>query len=69
VAEPERREVVITGAGVVNPAVVGDSSALGAWLSRPRAAARSGARPAGRLPEATLAGLNDSGEGGRLSRV
>ena len=68
-ADPARREVVITGAGVVNAAVVGDSSALGAWLSRPRAAARSGARPAVRLPEATLAGLIDPGEGRRLSRV
>ncbi|HTO12352.1 MAG TPA: beta-ketoacyl synthase N-terminal-like domain-containing protein [Candidatus Binatia bacterium] len=67
----ERRPVVVTGVGVVNAAFVGASSALGAWLARPRAAARVpvGGRPAARLPEATLAGLIDPGEARRLSRV
>ena len=66
------RRVVITGVGVVNAGVVGDSSALGAWLGQPRPAARSRvgtARPAVRLPEATLATLIDPGEGRRLARV
>jgi 3-oxoacyl-(acyl-carrier-protein) synthase len=66
-----RRAVVITGVGVVNAATVGASPALGAWLAQPRAAARVpvGGRPAARLPEATLAGLIDPGEGRRLTRV
>lgn len=66
-----RRAVVVTGVGVVNSAVVGASPALGAWLARPRAAARVlvGGRPAARLADATLAGLIDPGEGRRLSRV
>jgi 3-oxoacyl-[acyl-carrier-protein] synthase II len=63
------REVVVTGIGVVNGAVVGASPALGAWLARPRAAVPSGPRPAVRLPEATLAGLVDPDEARRLSRV
>ena len=33
------REVVVTGIGVVNAAVVGASPALGAWLARPRGVA------------------------------
>jgi 3-oxoacyl-(acyl-carrier-protein) synthase len=68
----QRRGVVITGVGVVNAAVVGASSRLAAWLGQPRAAARSqtaGARPAVRLPAATLAGLIDPGEARRLTRV
>jgi len=67
----DRRAVVITGVGVVNAAIVGASPALGAWLARPRAAARVpvGGRPAARLPEATLAGLIDPAEARRLSRV
>jgi 3-oxoacyl-(acyl-carrier-protein) synthase len=67
-----RRGVVITGVGVVNAAVVGDSAALGAWLRRPRPAPRAqagGGRPVVRLPETTLAGLIDSSEGRRLARV
>jgi 3-oxoacyl-[acyl-carrier-protein] synthase II len=68
----QRRGVVITGVGVVNAAVVGASTALGAWLARPQPAARGpggGARPAVRLPAATLGGLIDPGEGRRLARV
>jgi 3-oxoacyl-[acyl-carrier-protein] synthase II len=68
----QRRGVVITGVGVVNAAVVGASPALGVWLREARPAARSragGARPAVRLPEATLAGLIDPGEARRLARV
>ena len=65
------RGVVITGVGVVNAAVVGASPALGAWLheawSAPRASA--GGRPAVRLPDTTLTGLIDPGEGRRLARV
>jgi 3-oxoacyl-[acyl-carrier-protein] synthase II len=70
--QSERREVVITGVGVVNAAVVGASPALDAWLRAPRAAACSrpgGARPVVRLPEGTLAALIDSGEARRLARV
>jgi 3-oxoacyl-(acyl-carrier-protein) synthase len=70
--QSQRRRVVITGVGVVNAAVVGASPALGAWLARAEPAARSragGARPAVRLPEGTLAGLIDAGEGRRLARV
>ncbi|HEU4369266.1 MAG TPA: beta-ketoacyl synthase N-terminal-like domain-containing protein [Methylomirabilota bacterium] len=63
------RSVVVTGIGIVNAAVVGASPALGAWLARPRAAPRTGERPAVRLPEATLAGLMDPDEARRLSRV
>ena len=69
---PERRAVVITGVGIVNSAMVGASSALGAWLAQPRASTRvplGRGRPAMRLPEATLAGLVDPGEARRLSRV
>jgi 3-oxoacyl-[acyl-carrier-protein] synthase II len=62
-------DVVVTGLGVVNAAVVGDSAALGAWLTRPRAVAPSGAGPAVRLPASTLAGLVDPTEARRLSRV
>lgn len=68
----QRREVVITGVGVVNAAVVGASPALGAWLREPRPVARSragGGRPAVRLPEGTLAGLIDPDEARRLARV
>jgi 3-oxoacyl-[acyl-carrier-protein] synthase II len=71
-AQHQRREVVITGVGVVNAAVAGASPALAAWLREPRAAARSqagAARPAVRLPDATLAGLIDPGEARRLARV
>jgi 3-oxoacyl-[acyl-carrier-protein] synthase II len=67
-----RRRVVVTGVGVVNAAIVGDSSALGAWLAQPRAAVRTrigAGRPAARLPEATLDGLIDPTEGRRLARV
>jgi 3-oxoacyl-[acyl-carrier-protein] synthase II len=71
-SQSQRRGVVITGVGVVNAAVVGASSALGAWLHRPAPAPRSpagGGRPAVRLPEATLGGLIDPGEARRLARV
>jgi len=67
----EQRAVVITGTGVVNAAVVGTSAALGAWLAAPRPAPRASTngRPAVRLPDGTLAGLIDTGEARRLSRV
>jgi 3-oxoacyl-[acyl-carrier-protein] synthase II len=65
-----RRDVVITGVGVVNAAVVGASPALGAWLARPRPAPHtSGPRRSVRLSEATLTALVDGGEARRLSRV
>jgi len=67
-----RREVVITGVGVVNAAVVGAWPALGAWLDRPASAPPrqlGRERPAVRLPEATLPGLIDPVDGRRLSRV
>lgn len=60
-------DVVVTGVGIVNAAVVGGSAALGAWLARPRAASSDGG--AMRLPDGTLAGLMDPGEARRLSRV
>jgi 3-oxoacyl-[acyl-carrier-protein] synthase II len=63
------RSVVVTGIGIVNAAVVGASPALGAWLAQPRPASPTGARPAVRLPEATVAGLVDPAEARRLSRV
>jgi 3-oxoacyl-(acyl-carrier-protein) synthase len=63
------RDVVVTGVGIVNAALVGASPALGAWLARPRAVPASGARPAVRLPEAALAGLVDPEQARRLSRV
>jgi 3-oxoacyl-(acyl-carrier-protein) synthase len=64
-----RQDVVITGVGVMNAAVTGNSAALGAWLGRPRAAARGGTPPAVRLPEATLDARVDHDEARRLSRV
>jgi 3-oxoacyl-[acyl-carrier-protein] synthase II len=66
-----RRPVVVTGVGVVNAAIAGDSRALGAWLAAPLAAARAnvGGRPTVRVPEATLAGLIDPAEARRLSRI
>jgi 3-oxoacyl-[acyl-carrier-protein] synthase II len=70
--QSQHREVVITGVGVVNAAVVGDSAALAAWLDAPTAAPRSRvgqARPAVRLPETTLPSLIDAAEGRRLARV
>jgi 3-oxoacyl-(acyl-carrier-protein) synthase len=63
------REVVVTGVGVVNGAVVGASPALGAWLARPRAVPLSGARPAARLGEGLPGSLIEPGEARRLSRV
>ena len=67
-----RRAVAVTGVGVVNAGMLGASSALGAWLAQPRAAARVRAgngRPSMMLPEGTLAGLIDPGEARRLTRV
>ncbi len=65
---PER--VVVTGVGVVNAAVVGNSAALGAFLSAPGSPA-AGERPAPafRLATLPLAGLIDEGAARRLSRV
>jgi len=66
------RGVVITGVGVVNATVVGDSGALAAWLAQPVAGVRTGAvgaRPAVRLPGDTLGGLIEPGEARRLARV
>lgn len=56
------RRVVITGVGVVNAAICGQSPALGAFLAAPRACP-------GRVADATLAALIDPIEGRRLSRI
>jgi len=65
-----RRRVVITGVGVVNPAVRGDGAALGAWLARPRGAALTGkGGGVARLDPGNLAGVIDPTEARRLSRV
>jgi 3-oxoacyl-[acyl-carrier-protein] synthase II len=58
----ERRRVVITGVGVVNGCVCGQSPALGAYLAAPRGGA-------GRIAAATVAGLIEPDEARRLSRV
>jgi len=71
-AQSQQREVVITGVGIVNAAVVGDSAALARWLAAPVAAPRvrpRQARPAVRLPETTLSSLIDGTEARRLARV
>lgn len=61
--------VAITGVGVVSPAVVGDSSALGAFLAAPRPAPGLEEGRRARLSPEALAGLVDPAEARRLSRV
>ena len=63
------RAVAITGVGVVTPAVVGDSAALGAFLAAPRPAPGLESGRRARWDSATLAGLVDPAEARRLSRV
>jgi 3-oxoacyl-[acyl-carrier-protein] synthase II len=64
-----RGRVVITGVGVVNAGIVGDSAALGAFLSLPRQAPGLGEGRVARVASSALAGLIDSGDARRLSRV
>jgi len=59
-----RRRVVLTGVGVVTPALHGGAAALGRWLAIP-----ADARPAGTVPDARLAELIDEAEARRLSRI
>jgi 3-oxoacyl-[acyl-carrier-protein] synthase II len=61
--------VAVTGVGVVSPAVVGDSAALGAFLAagRPAPGLEPGRRA--RLAPEALSGLVDPAEARRLSRV
>jgi 3-oxoacyl-[acyl-carrier-protein] synthase II len=63
-----RHDVVVTGIGIVNAAVVGASPALGAWLARPHPAAAGGA-PDLSLAASGLAALTDPAEARRLSRI
>jgi 3-oxoacyl-[acyl-carrier-protein] synthase II len=64
-----RHDVVVTGLGVVNAAVVGASPALGAWLARPHAVAAGGPPPGVGLPDGRLADLIDPADARRLSRI
>jgi len=61
--------VVITGVGVVNAAIVGDSAALGAFLAAPRPASGVAEGGVARVPSSVLPGLIDAGDARRLSRV
>ena len=61
--------VVITGVGVVNGGIVGDSAALGAFLAAPRPAPGVAEGRVGRVPSSVLSGLIDAGDARRLSRV
>jgi 3-oxoacyl-[acyl-carrier-protein] synthase II len=61
--------VVITGVGIVNGAVVGDSAALGAFLAAPRPAPGMAPGAVGRLAAGAFAGLVDAQDARRLSRV
>jgi 3-oxoacyl-[acyl-carrier-protein] synthase II len=61
--------VAITGVGVVNVEIVGDSAALGAFLAAPRPAAGVAQGRVARVPSAILGELIDAGEARRLSRV
>jgi 3-oxoacyl-[acyl-carrier-protein] synthase II len=65
----DRARVVVTGVGVVNAGIVGDSAALGSFLAAPRPAPGVGEGRVGRVPSAVLAGLIDAGAARRLSRV
>lgn len=64
-----RARVVITGVGVVNGGIVGDSTALGAFLAAPRPAPGIAEGAVGRVPSSALAGLIEAGDARRLSRV
>ena len=61
--------VAITGVGVVNAGMVGDSAALGAFLAAPRSAPGVAEGDIARVPSSAIAGLVDAGDARRLSRV
>jgi 3-oxoacyl-[acyl-carrier-protein] synthase II len=61
--------VVITGVGVVNAGIVGDSAAVGAFLAAPRPTPGVEEGGIGRVPSATLTALIDAADARRLSRV
>jgi 3-oxoacyl-(acyl-carrier-protein) synthase len=61
--------VAITGVGVVNAGVIGDSAALGAFLAAPRPAPGVAEGGVARVPPSAIAGLIDVGDARRLSRV
>jgi 3-oxoacyl-[acyl-carrier-protein] synthase II len=63
-----RHDVVVTGIGVVNAAVVGVSAALGTWLARPHPVV--GSAPADlTVSDGRLAALIEPADARRLSRV
>jgi 3-oxoacyl-[acyl-carrier-protein] synthase II len=62
------RSVVISGVGVVNAGMVGDSAVLGAFLAAPRPAPGVDGGVA-RVASSALAALIDAGDARRLSRV
>jgi 3-oxoacyl-[acyl-carrier-protein] synthase II len=64
-----RARVVITGVGVVNAGIVGDSAALGAFLAAPRPAPGIAEGEVARVPASALSALIDPGDARRLSRV
>ena len=66
---PHGTRVVITGVGVVNAGIVGDSAALGAFLAAPRAVAGVAEGGVARVPSSAIAGVIDVGDARRLSRV
>jgi 3-oxoacyl-[acyl-carrier-protein] synthase II len=66
---PHGTRVAITGVGVVNAGIVGDSAALGAFLAAPRAAAGVAEGGVARVPSSAIAGVIDVGDARRLSRV
>jgi 3-oxoacyl-(acyl-carrier-protein) synthase len=66
---PTGQRVVITGVGVVNAGMVGDSSALGAFLASPEVVPGVADARVARVPSATLSALVDPAEARRLSRV
>ena len=68
-AEARPARVVITGVGVVNAAIVGDSAALGAFLAAPRPATGVAHGGVARVSSSVLAGLIDPADARRLSRV
>ena len=61
--------VAITGVGVVNAGIVGDSAALGAFLAAPRPAPGIAEGGVARVPSSAIAALVDPGDARRLSRV
>jgi 3-oxoacyl-[acyl-carrier-protein] synthase II len=66
---PVKTRVAITGVGVVNAGIVGDSGALGAFLAAPRLAPGVAEGDVARVPSSFMTGVIDVGDARRLSRV